>query len=207
MHPIGVAGIENGMRQILQPEFVHAVTRAPKVYRGGLPFAVEVGVAYGGGAGKGTEETEEGEEAGGMELLRFANRAPLIFDQGGCAITAAVHNINWRRYGVDIATAPVSLFVHVVSAYVPYTSAGKQSIADEPEVYEEIRATIMEAARELRRFLYRKIKVKERQQRAGLFEQYLPVIAKKAARLAGAKEPDVGPLLKKIVGVEDEGES
>ena len=207
LRPIGAAEIKSGMRQVLQPEFVHAVTRSPKVYRGGLPFAVEVGVAYGGGAGKGTEEAEGGEETGGMELLRFANRAPLIFDQGGCVITAAVHSIDWRRYGVDITASPVSLFVHMVSAYVPYTSAGKQSIAEEPEVYEEIRAAIMEAARELRRFLFRKIRVKEKQERAGLFEQYLPVIAKKAASLAGVKEPDVRPLLKKIAGIEDAEES
>jgi len=207
LRPIGTTEIESGMRQILQPEFVHAVTRPPKVYRGGLPFMVEVGVAYGGKAGKAAEEAEGEEEAGGMELLRFANRAPLIFDQGGCAITSAAHSIDWRRYGVDPAATPLSLFVHVISAYVSYTSAGKQSIADEPEVYEEIRAATMEAARELKRFLYRKIRVKERQQRAGLFEQYLPVIAKKAANLAGVKEPDVGPLLKKIAGVGDEGES
>ncbi len=208
LRPIGVADIENGLRQILKPEFAYAVTRPPKVYRGGLPFIVEAGVAYGGSAGKSVEG--KGEEVGaeaGMELIRFANRAPLIFDQGGCAITSAARNIDWRRYGVDISTAPLTLFVNVVSAYVPYTSAGKQSIAEEPEVFNEIRGAIMDAARELRRFLYRKIRIKERQERAGVFEQYLPVIARKAASLAGAKEPDIKPLLKKVAGVEGGGES
>lgn len=203
LRPIGAADIENGMRQILKPEFVYAVTRSPKVYRGGIPFVVEAGIAYGGNAGKGASGENVEAETEGMELIRFANRAPLIFDQGGCAITAAVRSIDWRRYGVDIATAPLTLFVNVVSAYVPYTSAGKQSIAEEPEVFEEIRNTIMDVARELRRYLYRKIRVKEREQRAGVFEQYLPVIARKAAKLAGVKEPDINPLLKKVTGVDD----
>lgn len=197
LRPIGAEDIKSGMQQILDPEFVHAITRPPKVYRGGIPFVVEAGIAYGGNAGKRVEEGNEG-----LELIRFANRAPLIFDQGGCALTAAARDIDWRRYGVNVAVAPLTLFVNVVSAYVPYTSAGKQSVAEEPEVYEEVRSAIMDVARELRRFLNRKIRREERQQRAGIFERYLPIIARKAANLAGKNEPDVRPLLRKIVGEE-----
>ncbi len=210
LRPIGAADIEKGMRQILNPEFAYALSRPPKVYRGGLPFIVEVGVAYSGNAGKPVESKGEGEEVESevrMDLIRFANRAPLIFDQGGCAITDAARSIDWRRYGVDIATAPMTLFINVSSAYVPYTSAGKQSIADDPEILSETRTAIMEAARELRRFLFRKIKLKERQERAGIFEQYLPVIARKAARLAGVKEPDIKSLLRKVAGVRSDEES
>jgi len=202
--PIGAENIISGMRQILNPEFVHAVTRSPKVYRGGIPFLVEVGIAYGGGAGKRTAE-EQGEEQG-IELIRFANRAPLIFDQGGCAITTAMRAIDWRRYGVDPGGSPLTLFVNVASAYVPYTSAGKQSVADEPEILTELRAAIMEVARELRAFLNRKIRLKERKERAQVFERYLPIIARKAARLARRKIPDINKLLKKISGGVGEGE-
>ena len=204
LRPIGAPNVEHGMRQILAPEFVHAITRQPKVYRGGIPFAVDCGIAYGGGAGR----AEEGEgEVGGIEFIRFANRAPLIFDQGGCSITAAAKSIDWRRYGVDPASSPMTLFINISSAYVPYTSAGKQSVAEEPEIYEEVRGAIMDVARELKRHLYRKIRIKERQQRAGVFEQYLPVIAKKAAALAEVEEPDVRPLLEKIAKVENAEES
>ncbi|MGQ9788899.1 MAG: DNA topoisomerase VI subunit B [Candidatus Hadarchaeaceae archaeon] len=205
LRPIGAAELESGMRQVLNPEFVYTLTRPPKVYRGGLPFIVEVGIAYGGVAGKSLESksnNEGAEEEVGMDLIRFANRAPLIFDQGGCAITAAARSIDWRRYGVDINTTPMTLFVNISSAYVPYTSAGKQSIADEPEVVNEIRTAIMEAARELKNFLHRRLRAKERQERAGIFEKFLPVVARKAAKLAGAEEPDIKPLLKKIAGVD-----
>ncbi len=197
LRPIGADDIKSGMQQILDPEFVHVVTRSPKVYRGGIPFVVEAGIAYGGNAGRKAGEGNEG-----LELMRFANRAPLIFDQGGCALTAAARDIDWRRYGVNVAVAPLTLFVNVVSAYVPYTSAGKQSVAEEPEVYEEARSAIMEAARELRRHLYRKIRREERQQRVGIFERYLPIIARRAASLAGKSEPDVRPLLRKVAGEE-----
>jgi DNA topoisomerase VI subunit B len=59
----------------------------------------------------------------------------------------------------------------------------------------------MEVARELRHFLYRKIRLKERKERAEFFEKYLPVIAQKAASLAGTEVPDINPLLRKITGV------
>ncbi|MBA7677848.1 hypothetical protein ES703_86114 [subsurface metagenome] len=65
----------------------------------------------------------------------------------------------------------------------------------------------MDVARELKRFLYRKIRIKERQERAGVFEQYLPVIARKAASLAGKKQPDIKPLLKKVTGDKHDEES
>jgi len=197
LRPIGIQNIESGLRQIYDPEFVHVVQRPPKVYRGGIPFQVEVGIAYGGGVGK---RTEGGEAQSGIEVIRFANRVPLVFDQGGCAIFQAANSIDWRRYGVDPENMPVVLFVNISSVYVPYTSAGKQSIADEPEIVAEVRSAIMEAARELKAFLNRKIRMKERREKTLIFERYLPVIARKAAKLAGKSPPDISRVLKKILG-------
>ena len=54
--PIGEKLIEKALKHLLQPEFVMARTRDPKVYKGGIPFLVEVGVAYGGNAGRGTTQ-------------------------------------------------------------------------------------------------------------------------------------------------------
>ncbi len=207
LRPIGKENIEKGIHQILSPEFVAVVSRPPKVYRGGIPFAVESAIAYGGGAGRAVGRSEEGEigevETEGMELMRFANRVPLVFDQGGCAITAAVKSIDWRRYGVDVTTAPMTVMVNIVSSYVPYTSAGKQSVAAEPEIYEEVRNAVMDVARELRYHLHRKQRQKEREERAGIFEKYLPIIATKAAGLAGVDPPSFERVLMKVMGMED----
>ncbi len=205
LRPIDKTDLENGMRQILNPEFLHTITRPPKVYRGGLPFIVEVGIAYGGNSGKsvgGRLDNEGMDNDTGVDLIRFANRAPLIFDQGGCAITASVRSVDWRRYGVDVDSSPLTLLVNVSSAYVPYASTGKQSIADGTEIIGEIRMAIMEAAREVKKFLFKRIRAKEKKERAGVFEQYLPVIAQKASKLAMVKEPDIKALLKKATGEE-----
>ena len=58
---------------------------APAVYRGN-PFLIEVGLAYGGEL--------PAEEP--ITLYRFANRVPLQYQQGACAITKAVTGTDWR---------------------------------------------------------------------------------------------------------------
>ena len=67
--------------------FIATVTRPPKVYRGN-PFQVEVGLAYGGSwpADK------------PIELFRFANRVPLLFQRGACGMTEAIVKTDWRNY-------------------------------------------------------------------------------------------------------------
>ncbi|MFW6385756.1 MAG: DNA topoisomerase VI subunit B [Candidatus Hadarchaeota archaeon] len=197
--PIGEEDIKRGLNQILSPDFACGVTRSPEVYRGGIPFTVETGIAYGGKAGDNSGSGEKG-----LEIIRFANRAPLIFNQGGCALTNAAKDIDWNRYEVDPEKTPITLFINIVSPHVPYTSAGKQSVAEEPEVYEEVRQAVMASARELKRFLRRKIKRRERQQRANLFEKYLPIIAQKASDLTDNEAPEIDSLVKQIAGVEDE---
>ncbi len=201
LRPIGEENIERGLEQTLDPDFACAVTRSPEVCRGGIPFIIETGLAYGGNAGD-----PSGSDKKGLELLRFGNRAPLIFNQGGCAFTLASRDIDWSRYEIDPDKTPVTLFINIVSTHVPYTSAGKQSVAEEPEVYEEVRQAIMQSARKLKRFLRKKIKKRERKQRANLFEEYLPVISEKAADLVGEEPPEVEPLVKEIAGVEDDEE-
>ncbi len=48
MSPIGEEQIEKSLKNILQPEEMKVVERKPRVFRGGIPFMVEVAIAYGG---------------------------------------------------------------------------------------------------------------------------------------------------------------
>ena len=130
---------------------MHTVTRSPQTYHGGIAFIVEAGIAYGGGAGN-----------NGLDIIRYANRTPLIFDQGGCCITEAAKSVDWKRYGVKDDNAPLTIFVNLVSTHIPYTSAGKQAIANEEEIYNEIRFALMEAGRSLSRYLSGKRRAHEK---------------------------------------------
>ena len=177
LRPIGEENIEKGLNGILKPEFVTAVTRPPKVYSGGIPFQVEVGLAYGGNV------------PSGFELLRYANRVPLLFDAGSCVTTQAARSIEWKRYKIDdLERAPLVLMINVVSVHVPYTGTGKQSIASVDEIYNEIRLAIMDAARRLQTYLSGKHRRLYQVKRKKTFEKYVPEIARALSVLTGEPE-------------------
>lgn len=180
LRPIGEENIEKGLTTILKPEFVTAVTRPPKVYSGGIPFQVEVGIAYGG------------EIPSGFELMRYANRVPLLFDAGACVTTSAARSIDWKRYKVDDPDrAPLVLMINVVSVHVPYTGTGKQSIASDDDIYNEIRLAIMDAARKLQTYLSGKHRRLYQVKRRKTFEKYVPEIARALSILVGVPEEEV----------------
>mgnify|MGYP001770843572 CR=1 FL=1 len=188
LRPIGEENIEKGLSGILKPEFVTAVTRPPKVYRGGIPFQVEVGLAFGG------------ELSSGFDVLRYANRVPLLFDAGSCVITSAARSIDWKRYRVDdLERTPLVLLVNVVSVHVPYTSTGKQSIASEDEIYEEIRLAIMEVARRLAKYLGGKHRKLYQVKRRKIFEKYVPEVSRALSILTGEPEDTIKNLLIKMI--------
>jgi len=180
LRPIGEENIEKGLTGILKPEFVTAVTRPPKVYSGGIPFQVEVGLAYGG------------EIPSGFELLRYANRVPLLFDAGSCVTTLAARSIDWKRYRVDDPErTPLVLMINVISVHVPYTGTGKQSIANDEDIYNEIRLAIMDAARRLQTYLSGKHRRLSQVKRKKTFQKYVPEIARALSILVGVPEEEV----------------
>lgn len=187
--PIGSDEILKGLETTLNPEFSYAVTRPPITYKGGIPFIVEVGIAYGGKAGN-----------NGTEVIRYANRAPLIFDQGGCAITEAVSNIEWRRYGVKNGEQiPLTVFINLTSTHIPYTSAGKQAVANIEEIFQEMRFGIMEASRHLKRFLAGKRRQYERQKKMDTLKRYIPETSEALSKLISGDEKIIEDLFYSIV--------
>ena len=191
--PIGSEQIEKGMKQILKPEFVTTITRKPVTYAGGVSFIIEAGLAYGGDSGRIVNEQRK------SEIMRFANRVPLTFDAGSCAITEALKSIDWKRYGLrDMDNTPLTLFVNIISTQVPYLSTGKQSVSPEPEIVHEIRQSTMKLARKLQKHLRAKRAAKEKEKRSKVFEEYVPVIIEEAAKLGETGVPEYQDILVKV---------
>ena len=191
--PIGSEQIEKGMKQILKPEFVATITRKPVTYSGGVSFIIEAGIAYGGDAGRVVNEQRK------SEIMRFANRVPLTFDAGSCAITEALKSIDWKRYGLrDFDNTPLTLFVNIISTQLPYLSTGKQSVSPEPEIVQEIRQATMKLARKLQKHLRAKKAAKEKEKRSKVFEEYVPVIIEEAAKLGETGVPEYQEVLAKV---------
>ncbi len=195
IHPIGEKQIETSMINILNPEFIEVVERKPTIFRGGIPFIVEVGLAYGGDAGRNIGDRSSN------DVMRFANRAPLLFDTGGCAITEAVKSIEWKRYSLrKFEDEPITVLVNISSVHIPYTGAGKQAISNEKEMVEEIRNALMEAGRKLKKHLHGKIREKEKIARKKAVERYIKQLSQDLSDLAEYKnKKEISEKLTKLV--------
>jgi DNA topoisomerase VI subunit B len=187
--PIGEEAFEKGLRKEVNAEFYCAVSRSPAVYRGN-PFQVEVAVAYGG-----NQVTDQV-----ANLLRFANRVPLLYQQGACSVYKSVTQTNWKPYGLNqsngaLPTGPLTIAVHIASVWVPFTSESKEAIAHYPEIISEVKLALQEAGRRLQTYVHKKHRVKNQLERANLFERYIPEVADSLSRLTGESKEK---LLKKL---------
>lgn len=117
-----------------------------------------------------------------MTVLRYANRVPLLFQAGACAIMQMITSTNWRPYGLSqsrgaIPSGPVTLMVHIASVWVPFTSESKEAIASYPEIQKELRLAFQAVGRKLGMYLRRRSRVKHESERRTLFLRYLGEVA------------------------------
>ncbi|HDH43908.1 MAG TPA: DNA topoisomerase VI subunit B [Thermococcus sp.] len=195
LSPIGEEIFRAGIEKELEPEFIAVHQRKPSAY-GGHPFIVEVAVAYGGKIPARDKIT----------VYRFANRIPLIYDEGGDAIVSLVRSFNWRRYRVS-ESAPLVVFVHLCSTKIPYKTVGKEIIAERPEIQREVLNGLHNVARELRLFLSRKARRQRERQRLEVYKKYLTKISRFSAEVIKRKPPDITIILKKLIKYSEVSES
>lgn len=171
LSPIGEELIEKGLqKEIGEAEFFVSRTRPPSVYRGN-PFQIEVGVALGGSLN--ADEP--------VRVMRFANRVPLQYQPGACAITKALQSVDWKGYGLQqprgsIPVGPVIFMVHMASAWVPFTSESKEAIANYPEILKELRLALQECGRKMHRYLKRRRRVADELKKRQYIDKYIPHI-------------------------------
>jgi len=199
LSPIGEMLIKRSLRREtseISPEFIFTSSRPASVYSGN-PFKVEVGLVYGGKLPK--DET--------VRVMRFANRVPLLYQQGGCITTKAISSIDWRRYGLDqkggrgIPSGPAILLVHVASTQIPFTSESKEAIADVDEIKKEVQLAFRECARRVKKHINKKQKRKKTREKFDLITKILPEIAKKSSQMLNKPVPKLDPIITKIMDV------
>jgi len=126
-----------------------------------------------------------------MNMMRYANRVPLQFQPGACAITQAIVNTNWRSYGLSqsrgaLPSGPVTIMVHIASVWVPFTSESKEAVASYPDIQKELRLSLQSVGRKLSMYLRRRLRVKNEGERRNIFLRYLGEVAQAVETITGA---------------------
>jgi len=190
--PLGDMPLEKGMRKFFNPDFITVIQRNASAYSG-FPFIVEMGIAYGGDI-----------KTRGIKVYRFANRIPLLYDEGSDVVLKVVNDIDWSRYKAK-GDPPLVIVSHVCSTRIPYKTAGKENVADRPEIERELKLSIQFIARKLSVFMNKRGQAEAAKKRANLYAKYVPLIAQFCTELAGKKkEPNFQKILQEEKPIENE---
>jgi DNA topoisomerase-6 subunit B len=190
--PIGADIFKKSLESEYDLEFAYAVTRPPSVYRGN-PFVIEAAIGYGGELPKDSS----------VKLVRFANRVPLLYKQGDCALTKATLSVDWKNYGLNqsgsnMPGGPAIILIHVASVWAPFTSESKEAVANYDEIIKEAKLALQECGRQLQLFVGKKFKREVAAKKKEMFENYSVELAVALSDLTGKKKDEIEKDLLKI---------
>ena len=199
---IGEEALAKSIYRMGEIDFFAVVTRKPKICDF-KPVVVEVAIA---------RFLDLKDNDSPVRVLRFANRVPLQFDKGACAITKAIESVSWRPYGLgqpkgSVPQGPYVFAVSVVSPFIKFKNASKETIDSSDELVEEIRRALMQAGQKLSRHIKREEKAKDLERKIAHVEKFGPILVHTLGRITGAsdrrmKKAEEG--LKKILGRDTE---
>ncbi|CAD6226623.1 unnamed protein product [Miscanthus lutarioriparius] len=168
LSPAGEYNLRLGIIKELHPDMVATHASSPQVFEG-HPFIVEAGISIGG------KDVKQG-----LNIFRFANRIPLLFEQGADVITrTAQKRINWSSYKINQQQDKVGVFVSIVSTKIPFKGTGKEYIGDDiTEISSAVMSALKQCCLQLKSKIVKKLQARERQDRKRNLNRYIPDVAR-----------------------------
>jgi DNA topoisomerase-6 subunit B len=168
LSPLGEYNLNLGIRKVLEPEFVATARDKPSAYEG-HPFLVEAAVSLGG------KEAKDG-----LNVVRFANRIPLLFEGGADVCTRVANNkIKWSLYKIDQKRDRIGVFVSIVSTKIPYKGTGKEYIGDDiTEISVSVKKAIQSCCQQLRVHLLKRNALRNQKDRRSKLVKYIPDVSR-----------------------------
>lgn len=182
---IGEEALSLSIQRLGDVDFFSVVSRKPTICDF-KPVQVEVAVAR-------LKERRGEDHDEPVQVLRFANRVPLQFDKAACAIVKAITTVNWRSYGMKqprdaLPQGPYIVAVSIVSPFIKFKNASKETIDASDELVEEIRRAVMQAGQKLSRHINRESRANEHEEKIAHIEQFGPILIDGLIRLTKADE-------------------
>ncbi|KAK6925689.1 DNA topoisomerase VI, subunit B, transducer [Dillenia turbinata] len=164
LSPAGEYNLRLGITKELHPDMVATYSGSAQVFEG-HPFIVEAGVSVGG------KDVKQG-----LNIFRFANRIPLLFEQGADVVTrTALKRINWNSYKINQTQDKIGVFVSIVSTKIPFKGTGKEYIGDDiSEIASAVKSAIQQCCNQLKSKIVKKIQARQQQERKRNLSKYIP---------------------------------
>lgn len=180
---VGEEALSKSISRLGPVDFFSVVSRKPRICDA-KPVVVEVAIA---------RLLQSGESDEPVTVLRFANRVPLQFDKASCAIVQAIQSVNWRTYGLQqpkkaLPQGPYVVAVSVVSPFIKFKNASKETIDASDELVEELRLSLIQAGQRLSRYINRERKEADLEQKIRHIEQFGPILIQGIGRITKAPQ-------------------
>ena len=145
------------------------------------PTIVECGIAYGG-------------DISSFKMHRFANKIPLLYDEGSDVAREVVSEVEINKMGISkkevkeqfanpdsksdraVELLPIHIFFHICSTKIPYKTAGKESIASEGDLKRYMKVCLADLYRKVSAQIRKELRIKEAESRLRLYKHYIPLI-------------------------------
>jgi DNA topoisomerase-6 subunit B len=164
--------------KILKPSLTAYASRTCVINN--RPTIVECGIAYGG-------------DIPSFKLYRYANKIPLLYDEGSDVAREVVSEVPINRMGITkqeakefangevksdraVELLPLHIFFHICSTKIPYKTAGKESIASEGELKKYMKYCLSELYRKVSAHIRKELRMKEAASRLNLYKHYIPLV-------------------------------
>jgi DNA topoisomerase-6 subunit B len=164
--------------KILKPSLTAYASRTCVINN--RPTIVECGIAYGG-------------DIPSFKLYRYANKIPLLYDEGSDVAREVVSEVPINRMGITkqeakefangevksdraVELLPLHIFFHICSTKIPYKTAGKESIASEGELKKYMKYCLSELYRKVSAQIRKELRMKEAASRLNLYKYYIPLV-------------------------------
>jgi DNA topoisomerase-6 subunit B len=165
--------------RILKPSLTAYASRTCVINN--RPTIVECGIAYGG-------------DIPSFKLYRFANKIPLLYDEGSDVAREVVSEVEINKMGITkkeakeqfanvevksdraVELLPLHVFFHICSTKIPYKTAGKESIASEGELKKYMKYCLSELYRKVSAQIRKELRLKEAASRLNLYKFYIPLV-------------------------------
>ena len=198
---LGEKALSLSVQRLGKVDYFSVVTRKPAICDF-KPVQVEVAIARLLG-----KKQQEGDDSS-VQVLRFANRVPLQFDKSACAIVRSICSVNWKAYSIKqsrggLPSGPYIIAVSVVSPFLKFKNASKETIDATDELMVEIRKALMKAGQGLSRHIKKEAKTQELENKMRHIEKFGPVLVNTLCRIlkaSSSKKKKAEEGIEKILG-------
>lgn len=181
---IGEEALAKSIHRLGEVDFFSVVSRKPTICDF-KPVEVEIAIAR--------LKNRGGDADDPVQVLRFANRVPLQFDKAACAIVQAIQTVNWRAYGLgqpkeSVPLGPYIIAVSIVSPFIKFKNASKETVDASEELVEEIRRSLIQAGQRLSKYIKKEFRANDLEEKLRYIEQFGPILVDGLCRMTKSSD-------------------